>query len=203
MLKTGSDIFVRFPDNPDERVLERGIVIGVGAGRISAVLESSVLPLYPGLELLLYYTREREFVQQPARVEGCSNEAVGLVIDCAMAGDPISAESRHHRRGTTILADIIAVLDGKQACRLQDVSMSGFAVVTEHVYPLGSVMPVGMNFEGCCFEGTARVQSVRELWRGHLRYGFRCVAGACSHELLRGLSEISAEIRRRQLGRLR
>ena len=113
-------------------------------------------------------------------------------------GDPVSAESRESYRASVISADMAAEVGEERDLSVQDVSATGFAVVSANEYPIGTVLEVAINYEGDFYSGTASVQSIREFSSKRIRYGMRALEGS---DLPDGLHQICMAVQRLQLER--
>ena len=202
MFKTGTEMHLRLPSSGGERVLHPAVVEGIdgeeGTTRVS--LKEDGLEVAAEMEIIIYYDLRREFVQQPARITEVECEETPNCVTLVTLGDPISAESRQVYRVTAISADADAKLGSAEACPLQDVSATGFAVISSEAYDLGQNLPALLRFEDLTFAGTACVQSIRELGKKRTRYGLRCVDSE-EGDLKDELNRISMMVQRSQLAR--
>ncbi len=188
-----ADILVQLPEEKPQRRLHPA-KHGGAEGRLQRLELASALPIEVGHELFVYYEEQRQFVQQPARVEQIDESGLSLWI--ALLAAPASAESRQSYRCSTLVEDIAATLGAEADCEVLDVSETGFAVHARTRHELDSRLPAAIRFEGLESEGHVIVQSSRP--RGsRWRYGLRVVGG----ELQGVLPRISLDIQRRQLRR--
>jgi hypothetical protein len=204
MLSSGLDLFVQHPQKTAERELLPATIIDVNNDIYSIRLENSDVTLEAGSELLLYYDRDREFVQQAARVETVELTTPHLVAAIVLVGAPVSAESRECYRVSLVLSGLTATFGPEENCQLNDVSITGFSVTASRRYEIGAHVPATLEFEGRSFFGASCIQSVRELRDGRIRYGLHCVNDEKfgGFELQRGLRHIAAAIQRQQMRRL-
>ena len=115
----------------------------------------------------------------------------------------MSAESREWFRVSTVLNDLTADFGVESNCRLLDVSSVGFAVEATERYEIGNTLAVTLHFQDKHFAGKARIQSVRELHGGRVRYGLHSLTHKSSGgDLRKGQQQISTAVEREQLRRL-
>ena len=69
MVGIGSGFFLQHPGNSKRRILHPAKLVGVQGDVYTAELEESELFLESGQEILVYYERSREFMQQAARID--------------------------------------------------------------------------------------------------------------------------------------
>ncbi len=74
MLTTDSTLFIRLPSDSNERILHPAKLAGQENGIYMARLGEADLPLAEGLDVLIYFQNDREFMQQQARVLEISAE---------------------------------------------------------------------------------------------------------------------------------
>ncbi|MHC4776219.1 MAG: PilZ domain-containing protein [Planctomycetota bacterium] len=114
----------------------------------------------------------------------------------------MSAEGRERFRVSTVMADLTATVGAEAECKLLDVSTTGFAVEATQRYEIGQVVSVTLRYQDRQFSGKARIQSIRELELGRIRYGLHAVDDKASGgELRKGQQHITAAIEREQLRR--
>ena len=201
MLTMDGGFFVQIPDK-SKRVLHPATMIGMADDVHTAELEENELPFGDGQEVLIFYDFRREFMQQPARIRGVTNDPK-LVIEFETTGEPVSAESRQYYRVSAVMTGLTATLGSENACPLLDVSRTGFSVVARQSYDLGSFVNAALRHENHQYRDRACVQSIRELSRGRIRYGLHCLnknrhAGGTP----KGLHQISVSLEREQLRRV-
>ncbi|MDH3583470.1 MAG: PilZ domain-containing protein, partial [Phycisphaerae bacterium] len=125
-----------------------------------------------------------------------------LRLSLHLAGEPASADSRQQYRVCTVLMDKVAVVGDEPACPLLDMSIGGFAIMSERDYRIGDLLPVTLSDDEREFSGIARVQSMREMQAGSIRYGFLCVDETdAPGSLKQGLRELTMAYQREQLAR--
>lgn len=197
-------IFVRFQNESTNRILHPVDVVQVGGpDNLTVKPENPELPLEAEQELLIYFEKQRKFMQQPAKVEAILDSEEGVVAAMKTIGEPVSAESRQCYRVSTVLSKLTATFDGVDGCSLRDVSVTGFSVLSKKQYKNGQVIDAEIRFEGKRYTGKTSVQSVTPLEDGVIRYGVNCVKAAASPtELSKGIQQISMSVQRQQLNRL-
>ena len=109
-----------------------------------------------------------------------------------------SAEHRQTHRAIALSVNLFAAPGEDRDLTVQDVSPTGFAVVSKVEYSIGATLDVSLTFDGDIYSGTALVQSIREFSSGRIRYGL-CVLE--QGDLQDGLQQISLAVQRQQLKR--
>jgi len=209
-MKTGQSVYLRLgqralPDRPcKEGHLHRAVVVGSTDDHWTVALEEPDLEIMSELPLVIFYTLPLGFVQQPAEIVETDESASASVLTLRTVGDPVSAEQRGELRLSTAGVEISAEVGREPNCRLQDVSLAGFAIATTEDYAIGQVLSIQLSFGGSTYMGRATIQNCSALWAHRKRYGLRSVDGRTEGENLReGLALVSTEIQRMQLRRLR
>ncbi len=205
MLATGTTIFARFPGESKRRVLYPCKVTETATGgRITVLPEDEGLGFEAEQEILIYFEKRRQFMQQAARVDALLDTDEGQVVAFQALGEPVSAESRQCYRVSTVLSDIKAIFDDVYDCPLRDVSVTGFAVASPNAYKIGQVLDAEIVFEGKRYVGEVSIQSVAPLRDGMTRYGVNCIKSTTNPKqcLLKGVQHISMSVQRQQLSRL-
>jgi hypothetical protein len=203
MLHANMDVFFRVPKDNNRRELHPAKLTATSPQGFTAELATDSLAMEPTQDLLLYYQVKNKFVQQPIRVSTMlESEGKRIVSFCTM-GDAVSAESRQCYRVTTTITGMRASVGEEENCPVNDVSATGFSIISAGEYSVGTNLPVTMIHEGKKFTGTACVQSVREMGTGKTRYGLFCLSSkrSGSGNLEQGLSQISMAMQRAQLKR--
>ena len=208
MLAPDKTVFISIPDEtrPSEaRKLHTGMVLSFEEGIYQAEFEepdllSQAWQLEEGHEILLYYHHERRFLKQPARVEGFTEGAPNPLIRFEPTGAPVNANQRSCFRVSVAFKNLTAHVGPEKRCALQDVSESGFAVISRKRHAIGHVAGVTLPYGKQVFSGGACIQSIKELRDGGWRYGFYCVDKEISAgSLPRGLRAISQDIQREHM----
>jgi hypothetical protein len=203
MLAPDMKILLNLPRGTRRHLLHPAVIRDAGSSGYTAELEESDLHLAPGQDLFVYYFLRHKFVKQPARLDAVMQTSPTLVVAFQTTDEPMSAEGRETFRVSTVLADLTATVGAETECRLLDVSTTGFAVEATQRYEVGQVVSVTLRYEERQFSGQARVQSIRDLDLGKIRYGLHAVEDkAHGAELRKGQQHIAAAIERQQLRRL-
>jgi len=203
MLASGTKIFLNLPHGSQRHVLHPATVTKAGKRDYTAQLEEADPILRPGQDLFVYYYLGPKFVKQPARLDAVGQADPSLVVGFQTTGEPMSAEGRGRFRVSTVMANLTAAVGAEAECTLLDVSTTGFAVEATQRYEIGQIVSVTLRYQDRQFRGKARIQSIRELDLGRLRYGLHAVDDRASGgDLRKGQQHISAAIEREQLRRL-
>ncbi|HMN41827.1 MAG TPA: hypothetical protein PKE29_13360 [Phycisphaerales bacterium] len=203
MLHAKMDVFFRVPKDNNRRVLHPATLVSTGAEGLTAEVGSEGLRVEPSQDLLLYYQVDNKFVQRPICVEGVLESEGRRIVSFVTTGDAVSAESRQCYRVATVIAGVTASVGSETRVPVNDVSATGFSIVSGSEYTVGTSVPVTMVHEGKKYTGTACVQSIRELQPGKNRYGLFCLSGKVGGgNLAQGLAQISMAMQRAQLRRM-
>ncbi len=203
MLEPETKIFLNLPEGSQRDILHPARIKKAGERGYTAELEEPDPFLRPGLDLLVYYYLEHRFVKQPAHLDSVMQTGPTPLVGFQTTGEPMSAESRDRFRVSTVLSNLTATVGAETECLLLDISSTGFAVEATQRYELGHVVSVTLRFKGRQFNGKARIQSIRELDMGNIRYGLHAVEDKASGgDLQKGQQHISAAIEHEQLRRL-
>ncbi len=202
MLTTDSTFFIRLPADSNERILHPAKVAGQEDGIYTARVGDAGLPLTEGLDVLIYYEKDRQLMQQPAHVLAISADEPGLVIQISTTGGPVSAESRQYYRAWAVMSELTVEFGEESECPLLDVSCTGFAVAAMEPHQIGGLVDAVLRFEGTEYRGAVCVQNKRELTKGRTRYGLLCFDSRDFWELRRGLHRLNLSLQQEQLRRL-
>ncbi|MHC4428160.1 MAG: PilZ domain-containing protein [Planctomycetota bacterium] len=203
MLASDTKVFLNIPRGSRMHLLHPALIKDAGKRGYTAELDEADVLLGPGQELFVYYYLRHKFVKQAARVDAVMQNEPTLVVGFQTTGEPMPAETRESFRVSTVMADLTATVGAEDECRLLDVSNTGFAVEATQRYELGQVVSVTLRYQGRQFSGKARVQSIRELDLGKVRYGLHAVEDRASGgDVRKGQQHISAAVEREQLRRL-
>ena len=93
-----------------------------------------------------------------------------FIIGFETTGEPVSAEGRQSFRVSTATSGLTARI-GEEACPLLDISATGIAVISRATHLPGETVPVSISYDGRSYSGTARVQGIRKLPDGRIRFG--------------------------------
>ncbi|NNF43767.1 MAG: hypothetical protein HKN62_12140 [Phycisphaerales bacterium] len=175
MLTTGTNLLLRLPDPPDERILHLGLITELDGTRCVAEFEEAQFAPEIGMDVMLFLQLDGTFCQQSARVEEVGKIGLVPLLHMTLRGEPVSAEGRAESRVSTVASELTAIIDGEDFCPLLDVSTTGFAVMASGAHAAGKVVDARLSYEGDEYTGHTSVQSVREIWEGRYRYGLYCV----------------------------
>jgi hypothetical protein len=199
MLRTGTAMFLLIPGKSPERVLHPGKVTESDGASFVAEF-AAPLHLIPALDVNTFTEVNGKFMQQGAVVVDVRCTSPAPIASFRRVGDPVSAEARQTYRISTVMEGIVALIGNEELCRVVDVSPEGFAGVIGRDYQLGSLTAVTLNYEGRTFSAVARVQAIKGLPDGRLRYGFYISDKKSAARKI--LEQVGASIQRTQLRRL-
>jgi hypothetical protein len=202
MLTAGTAIFVEIPGEADPRLLHAAKVTGAEGQVCTAELVEGRPPFQAGLDVFIYFEVQHRFMQQAARIEAILQTEPRVVIGFETAGEAVSAEARQCYRVSTVMADLtVTVAD--ETCALLDVSATGFAVLATTRHRPGKMVKVTLHYRGEHYSGSARIQSVREMPGGRIRYGINAADDKKARgSLLKAQRQITMDIQRTHLRRL-
>ncbi|MCP3903789.1 MAG: PilZ domain-containing protein [Planctomycetes bacterium] len=192
ILTTGCQLLVRFACDAGPRRLHIGCVDSVEGETIIAEFEEEGLdPPTGGQAVIFYYQHDGVFTQQPAKVTEIRREAPVLSFAIEPTGEPVSAECRQTPRVATVASDLVATIAGTELCPVLDVSVAGLSIMSSTSLEIGDVVTVRIESGSLSFEGSACIQSTRELWEGRYRYGLYCLDDVGDAELQAGLAQVA------------
>ena len=139
MLKTGDNLYLRFMDDTNVRILHKSVVASIADSGPAIELEKSDARLQPGVEVLVYYEMGDRFVQQMSRIERVERREPTPLVQLAITSDPIDTEARTHRHVAGACEDVIFFVDGEE-CPAQDLSEVGFAVTSQQSFAAGQTV---------------------------------------------------------------
>lgn len=198
-----TSFYLQIPDESEERILYPATVQEWNENSFTAVLQTDDPALEAGQEVLIYYEIERELVKQEAHIEWVSKTDSTTVFRFELTGDPVSAERRQCYRVSTMMAGVSASFGGEENCPVLDLSATGFAVVAFRRYRTGNVVDATVHYAGIAFRGKGRIESVRELEPGRIRFGLHCISDKETGGTLgAGLEKMCASVQRQHLRRL-
>ena len=145
-LKEGSRVFLRFDSPSRGRLLQPGIVQEIREGGLTLAFDARHHAVEIGEEKVVYYNRARDFVQQPVLVEAQTSDGPPFVLSVKSIGDAVSAGTREEDRVSTIGTGLTATLEDEDSCLIQDVSLSGLAVVSNRKYPIGRCLEIAIRY---------------------------------------------------------
>jgi hypothetical protein len=198
--KEGTRAFLRFDSPSRGRVLEPGIIEEIRDSRWMLVFRDRFHFVEVGEEKRVYYHRGHDFLEQRVRVETRSSDDTPSRLTVLPLGEPVSADTRSEARVATSDSGLAAAIADEQHCSLQDVSLSGFAVIANGAHPVGRTVDVALRFEGEEFPGEAEIRGALPLADGRTRYGLFGVFDVSTGRALRnGLTRMTLEIQQSQL----
>ncbi len=199
----GMGFFVQIPDESKRRILHAALVEEVVESSYTARLKEDDVPLESGQNVSIFYELRGEFVRQPACTSALSHTESGISFVFQFTDKPVSAESRKCYRVSTVMAEVSATFGDEENCAVLDVSPTGFAVTAAKQHKVGAIVDAIVRFGDEKFSGQGRIESVRELSAGRIRYGLHCVDDKLTDDTLcKGLQQISAIVQRQHLRRL-
>jgi len=202
-LKEGSRVFLRFDSPSRGRLLQSGIVQESREGGLTLAFEARHLAVATGEQKLVYYNKARVFVQQPVLVEAQSSGGPPFVLSVKSIGDAISAGTREEDRVSTSGLGLAATLEDEDDCLIQDVSLSGLAVISDRKYHIGRCLEIAIRYGDEEYVGQAEVQCDHPLEGGETRYGLLGVFDTGEgRNLKNGLTRMTLEIQQQHLKRI-
>lgn len=202
MLSTGQGIFIQLPDDSNRRILHPAKVVSVDGDLQTAELAEHDTPVEAGQEVLVYFDRNREFLQQPGRIDAVIQTEPTAIVGLAVTGEPVSAETRQCYRVSAVTSGLTVTVEGGETAAVADISASGFSMISGGSYKVGQVLSVCIRFENEEFPGKACIQGAKVRGDGRTRYGLHCVNDVkVGGDLERGLRHISMAVQRQQLAR--
>ncbi len=184
-------------------MLQPATVGEIRDGEWTLVFETRHHAIEIGEEKLIYYNKNREFVQQPILVESKSSEGPPFVLSVKSIGDAVSAGTREEDRVSTADNGLTAALEDEDGCPIHDVSLSGLAVVSSRKYHVGRCLEIAIHYGGEEFTGQVEVQCATALDGGSTRYGLLGVFDTAEgRHLQSGLTKMTLELQRQRLKRL-
>ena len=202
-LKKGSQVFLRFDSPSRGRLLQSGIVREAQNGEWTLAFETRHRAVKTGEEKLIYYDRSRDFVQQPVLVEAQSSAGPPFVLTLKSIGDAVSVGTREEDRVSAIDTGSVATLEGEDGCFIQNVSLSGLAVISTWKYPVGRCLEIAIRYGGEEYVGQVEIRCVNTLDGGKTRYGLLGVFDTAEgRNLQNGLTRMTLEIQQQHLKRI-
>jgi hypothetical protein len=199
-LKKGNRVFLRFDSPSRERLLQLGIVREVQDGGWALAFETRYHAVETGEERLVYYDQATGFVQHPVLVEAQSSDGPPFVLTLKSIGDAVSVETREGDRVSTSGTGLAATLEDEDGCLIQDVSLSGLAVISTRIYHVGRCLEIAVRYADEEYVGQAEVQYAHPLDGGETRYGLLGVFDTAEgRDLRNGLTRMTLEIQQQRL----
>ncbi len=202
-LKKGSRVFLRFDSPSRGRLLHPGFVRQVQGGEWTLAFKTRHYAVETGEEKLIYYNRARDFIQQPVLVEAQSSDGPPFVLTLKSTGDAVSVGTRKEDRVSTSGIGLTATLEGEDGCLIQDVSLSGLAVISTWIYPVGRCLEIAIRYGDEEYVGQVEIRCVNALEGGKTRYGLLGVFDTAEgRDLQNGLTRMTLEIQQQHLKRV-
>jgi hypothetical protein len=199
MLALGQGMFLLVPTGSQKRELHPGKVVESTRESFTIELEKP-LDLVVGLETLAFCDVRGKFFQQGATLTEIRTDSEGITYAFNRSTEPVSAENRQTFRVSVAVSDIFAEIGKQKKCHVADFSPEGLAAIASPGFELGSVQKISLAYEQFNIEADARVQTIKVLSNGKVRYGLLIpksnIAGRST------LQNISASFQRTQLKRL-
>jgi len=202
-LKEGNRIFLRFDSPSRGRLLQPGIVQEIREGGLTLAFEARHLAVATGEEKLVYYNKARDFIQQPVLVEAQSSDGPPFVLSVKSVGVAVSVGTRDEDRVSASGSGLTAALEDENGCLIQDVSLSGLAVISNRKYPIGRCLEVAICYGDDEFVGQVEVQCAQPLDAGETRYGLLGVFDTDEGRgLANGLTRMTLDLQQQHLKRI-
>ena len=202
-LKEGIRVFLRFDSPSRGRLLQSGFVQEIREGGLTFAFETRYLAVETGEQKLVYYNKARDFIQQTVLVEAQSSGGPPFLLSVKPIGDAVSAGTREEDRVSTSGAGLTATLEDEDDCLIQDVSLSGLAVVSNRKYHIGRCLEVAIPYADEEYVGQMEVQCAHLLDEGKTRYGLLGVFDTeAGRNLQNGLTRMTLEIQQQHLKRI-
>jgi hypothetical protein len=216
MLSVNRPCFLLIPNERNERILQRGIVVQLN-GNDAVIQFEKPVGLKAGDETTLAAEVRGKFLQQGVNVVAMGAAAErpttgstappalpspGCMISVTCVGEPVSAEKRGSFRVSVAAAagDITARVGKQKDCHLADVSPEGCGIVCPESLTVGQTVNVAFTFQGITVEAPMRVQTARQLRNGRVRVGL--FVPDKTSPARRALEKLSMLMQRLQLQRL-
>lgn len=199
MLNKVSPAFLCLPNAQNKRVLHEGKVLDLDGRRVVIEFDDT-LTAGSGAEVLLFAEIRGKFFQQGATITQQRQDAEKSTIEFHTVGDPVSAEQRGSFRTTVVTWRIPVRVDKLVGCTLADISPEGFGIICPKPLTIGTTVQASFDFDGHVISGPFRVQAVKMLPNGTMRFGLFATDGKSP---ARGqLQRLAGHAQRLQLKRL-
>ena len=204
MLSVGLSCLILLPNEQNKRLLIPGKVLELQGDDAIVELEEP-LGLEVGCETSAFAEWRGKFFQQgitiaPMIVAEGAAPASPNIVRFTRVGEAVSAESRGSYRVSVATCELFAHVGDQTRCHVVDISPEGCAVICSQPLTVGQTVEVGFSFDGMTVGGEMKVQTVKELRNGKLRFGlFAHDKKSTSRKALQNLSII---MQRLQLKRL-
>ena len=203
VLKEGIRVFLRFDSPSRGRVLEPGIVGEIRDRDWTLAFKTRYHAVETGEQKLVYYHRGKDFLQQPVLVGAQSRDGPPFVLTLKSLGDAVSVGTREEDRVSTSGTGLTAILEDEDSCLVQDVSLSGLAVISTRIYPVGRCLEIATRYGDEEYVGQVEIRCARPLDGGKTRYGLLGVFDTAEgRNLQNGLTRMTLEIQQQHLKRI-
>lgn len=133
-------------------------------------------------------------------VEAQSSEGPPFVLTLKSIGDAVFAGTREEDRVSTSGTGLTATLEDEVGCLIQDVSLSGLAVISTRKYHVGRCLEIAIRYGDAEYLGQVEVQYGDALDAGMARYGLLGVFDTAEgRNLENGLTRMTLEIQQQHL----
>jgi len=202
-LKEGSRVFLSFDSPSRGCVLQPGMVQEIRDDDWTVSFETRHHPVETGEQQVIYYNRARNFFEQPVLIEAQSSDGPPFVLSLTSVGDPVSVGAREEDRVSTSGAGLTATLEDEDGCLIQDVSLSGLAVISTRKYHVGRCLEIAIRYGDEEYVGPVEIRCIHVLDGGETRYGLLGVFDTTEgRSLQNGLTRMTLDIQQQNLKRI-
>jgi hypothetical protein len=198
MLTSGQAMYL-LVINGGKQILQLGKVIQSSRDAFTIHLEEPA-DLVIGQETLAFCDVHGKFFQQGARLTEIVPDLVGPAYVFSREGDPISAEQRQTFRVSVAVSNLHADIGMQKNCQVVDFSPEGFAAIAAPGFAIGTTHRFLFAHEQFTINAEVRVQTIKVLSSGKVRYGFLIPRSNVSAR--NTLHRLSIHFQRTQLRRL-
>lgn len=200
MFERGQIVHLLVPGESQGRHLHRGVVEEVAADRVACSFEDKLFSLNLGSEVVLYSNHNGKFLQCGGELSVITDVNDKEIYNFALQGEARSAETRESFRILIVTEEIFATLADYPRSRLVDISAEGFGVILKATFSPGVTISVTITSGDDSYAGRVRVQTIKELDNGMIRYGL--LAYEPGSPLRKGLQKLTNDIQRSRLKRI-
>lgn len=115
-------IYIRIPDESDQRLLHPARIVRARGSSFAAELEDKDLAFEDEQSILIYYEDADGFVQQAALIDKVTIGGSKSTLDFKTTSEPVPAERRQSFRVSTVMCNLTAKLAADDGCPVLDVS---------------------------------------------------------------------------------
>ena len=220
MLRIGQNVFLQL-DGKSRRTLHPSQVVEVTPNALTIEMDESIFSfdvegdcwtIEAAQEILIYYNLDGKFVKQTARIDeefeaeheendDNKDDQKKVFVKMEPMGEPVSSESRQFHRVSTVFEELSASFGQCDDCKIVDVSITGFALISPEEFPVGKVVTATARYKDLQPTGSVCIHSVRALRNGHFRYGLHCVEKSFQEQLQKLSMDVQRQILRRLTSR--